>query len=48
MPLVRVDIQQNPDPKYRQEASREAMERVWNGYDGDENRIPLSVFEPEW
>jgi hypothetical protein len=41
-------IRWNPDPKVKQEASREAMSRLWNGPDQPEEKINPSVFEPDW
>jgi hypothetical protein len=41
-------IRWNQDPKIKQEASREALARVWSGPEQPEERIPRVVFEPDW
>lgn len=39
-------IRKTDDPKTRQEATRFACERIWGGYNGDEEYIPQRVFDP--
>lgn len=40
-------IRHHPDPKVRQEAVREATQRVWDGPGQPEERIPARMFLPE-
>lgn len=41
-------VRDNPDPKIRSEAARQAMERVWNGWNGDEDYCPRRMWEADW
>lgn len=40
-------IKNHPDPKVRQNAVREATQRVWDGPGQPEERIPARMFLPE-
>jgi hypothetical protein len=39
-------IRNQPQGELKQTLVREAVSRIWDGWNGDESRVPLSVFEP--
>jgi hypothetical protein len=41
-------IRQHPDPRTRRELTKEAYNRVWGGWTGDENHCPRRMFEPDY
>lgn len=41
-------IRHNPDPNTRKEATREAMERIWDGPNQPPERINPNIFDPSW
>ncbi len=40
-------IRNHPDPKVRADAAKEACQRVWDGPNQPEERIPARMFWPE-
>lgn len=41
-------IRHHPDPKVRQDATREATARIWDGPEQPAERVDPVVFEPDW